>query len=343
MDISEKLDIFLITYNRAKKLDKTLSQILAIDSPIKDFTITVIDNNSTDDTSLIVQKYQKTNPNLLYEKNKYNIGGNGNIARTFEKATKEYIWILCDDDNYFWDGWNEVETAILNKEEAIVISDIDFPQLNNAQLFAQTSFLPGVIYKTSNVDDDVIIGMQYNISNMFPHMVLSAKLFNDEKQFKIISNPIVIYGGDEGPVEETYTRGVKNYHPLMFQLSYTAAYANTLWFIKNKKLRAELSHRKFYYPKFNSAEVFYDNCKNKFQNSCYNLFCIYNVLDFWSKIKFVLNFICFYTLYKIIYIYTKEDYDKINNIIVKRLRIRLFSKLKTNIYTYKYKSTEVTQ
>lgn len=33
--ISDSLDIFLITYNRAKSLDKTLSQILSVESQYK--------------------------------------------------------------------------------------------------------------------------------------------------------------------------------------------------------------------------------------------------------------------------------------------------------------------
>ena len=56
--ISDSLDIFLITYNRAKSLDKTLSQILSVESPIRDFEIQIIDNNSTDNTREIVAKWQ---------------------------------------------------------------------------------------------------------------------------------------------------------------------------------------------------------------------------------------------------------------------------------------------
>ena len=58
-NISEQLDIFIITYNRAAKLESTFEQIFISSSPIRNFEIVVIDNNSTDDTALIVQKYQK--------------------------------------------------------------------------------------------------------------------------------------------------------------------------------------------------------------------------------------------------------------------------------------------
>ena len=53
--ISNLLDIFIITYNRANKLNKTLEQVLSQNSPIKDFEITIIDNNSTDHTKEIVE------------------------------------------------------------------------------------------------------------------------------------------------------------------------------------------------------------------------------------------------------------------------------------------------
>ena len=46
MSISEKLDIVLITYNRKESLKNTLEQISTENSPIKNFKITILNNNS---------------------------------------------------------------------------------------------------------------------------------------------------------------------------------------------------------------------------------------------------------------------------------------------------------
>lgn len=77
----DKLEIFLITFNRASKLDNTLKQLLDKNSPIRNFSTTIIDNNSKDNTALVVQKYQSQYKNIQYIKNKYNIGGNANIVK----------------------------------------------------------------------------------------------------------------------------------------------------------------------------------------------------------------------------------------------------------------------
>lgn len=339
MSISEKIDIFLITYNRAQKLKKTLGFLFAPNSPIKDFEILVIDNNSTDSTPQVVREFAQKFPNLKYKKNRYNIGGNGNIARTFELAQKKYVWILCDDDEFCWDAWSEIEQAIQNEEEAIIVGNTDNPQLNIAQLFGQTSFLPSMIYKTSNIDEDVILNMQFNISNMFPHMALAAKLINENKSFKIISKPIVIYKGDELPPEKTYMRGYneKKIHPYMAKMSYFAGYANTTALIKDKKVRDFIvNKRRFLSPYLTSAEIFFDN-EMKFGGSLYNLLCVFCALNAFERIKFIINWVLFNTVYRIIYFYKNEMFDEETSEVTTFVRVRLFYYIKTRLFKFKRK------
>ena len=332
--IAELLDIYIITFNRSKSLDKTLEQILNKVSPIKDFEIKIIDNNSSDNTSLIIQKWQKNHPNIKYIKNKYNIGGNANIVKAFLDASKQYVWVLCDDDEYQWDSWNEVELAIYNNESAIVVGNTDEPQINIVQLFAQTSFVPGVIYKTSLIDAEVIDNMTYNISNMFPHMAISAKLINENFSFKIISKEIVIYNSPDIFLEQTYTRGVlnENLHPFRKNLMYLAGYANTTQLIKDKNLRNNiLCNRRFYKPSINSVELFALN-DIKYNGSSYNLTCIFLALNFWSRVKFLLNFFIYKIFGKIFYIYKSEYIDKKTNNIIIDYRVKIFSIIKTKLF-----------
>ena len=92
--IKDSLEIIVITYNRAKYLERTFAQIFAPESPVRDFDITVLDNKSTDNTAQVVAEYQKRFPNLRHVVNNRNIGGNANIAKAFTEAKKEYLWIL---------------------------------------------------------------------------------------------------------------------------------------------------------------------------------------------------------------------------------------------------------
>ena len=339
--ISELLDIYIITFNRAKALDKTFEQILAENSPINDYEIQIIDNNSSDNTSLIVQKWQKNHPNIKYTKNKYNIGGNANIMKAFYNAKKDYVWVLADNDLYSWESWSEVEKAILNQKDAVMVSTYEVPKLNVAQFFIQTTFLPGVIYKTSLIDNEVMGNMAYNISNMFPHLALSAKLINEKRDTYIVSKAIIDVGDntDEKTGEYIYTRGYEQscVHKLMKDLNWMAGYANSLYMISDKKTRNYIAtHNLFYMSKLNSAEVFFLN--NKLSNgSLYNLLSIFCVLNFWNKIQFLINWLFYYTLFRIVYIYSGTTRPDIKGFIYKQYRIRILNLIKTKLFKLKIK------
>lgn len=333
--IINKLEIILITFNRASRLENTLKQLLDKDSPIKDFPITVIDNNSTDDTASVVEKFQSANPNLLYEKNKYNIGGDGNIVKAFYKASKEYIWVLADNDDFSWDNWSAVEKEINRQADAIVVATYECPKLNIANLFLQAAFLPGVIYKTSNIDNTVMLNMNFNISNMFPHLAFFAKLINEHKDITILDDPIVLPGNNaDEKGKYSYLRGYEEgfVHPLQKGLNWIRGYANSLYLIKDLKTRNYIISQYTFYPKLNSADIFFyrDNASDK--NNLYNYLCVFAVLSFWDKIRFLINVILYFTIYQIIYVYRRDSFNVEENKHIIRFDIRLFKFMKTKLF-----------
>lgn len=331
--VIDKLEIFLITFNRASKLENTLKQLLNENSPINDFQITIVDNNSKDNTALVVQKYQSQHKNILYVKNRYNIGGNANIVKAFYKAKKEYVWVLADNDNYSWENWWQVEQEINNKADAIVVATYECPKFDIAQLFLQTTFLPGVIYRTSNIDDTVIGNMEFNISNMFPHLALSAKLINEEKTFAILDSPIVMLGANEDEEgNHAYTRGYDGFiHPLFKGMNWISGYANSLHLIKDTKIRNYIiSHNRFC-AALNSAKLFF--YRDKFsEGSLYNYLCVFTVLSACDKIKFIINFILYLTIYKIIYIHRRDIFITEENKHIIRIDVILFTIIKTRLF-----------
>lgn len=331
--LMDKLEIFLITYNRASMLQKTLMQILDEKSPIKDFPITIMDNNSSDDTAFIVQQYQSRYPNLRYKKNKYNIGGNANIVQAFYKASKEYVWVLADNDNYSWEAWEQVKQEIDKQVDAIVVATYEHPKLDVAQLFLQTTFLPGVIYKTSNIDDTVMGNMEFNISNLFPHLALSAKLINEKKNISIIDKPIVSVGSNENELGEyTYTRGFRGYiHPLQKGMNWISGYANSLHLIKNPKIRNYIISHNSFGTELNSAKLFFYKDKAADKN-LYNYLCVFAVLSSWNKLKFIMDFILYLTIYKIIFISHRKVFNKNSNEYVIQFDLRLFGFIKTKLF-----------
>ncbi|MCR5592620.1 MAG: glycosyltransferase family 2 protein [Saccharofermentans sp.] len=93
------LEVYILTYNRADYLRESIESVLA--SSFKDFTLTVVDNCSTDNTRQVVESF--ADPRLKYVKHDQNIGGIGNINSAIKMAAADYIVLFHDDDKMHHD------------------------------------------------------------------------------------------------------------------------------------------------------------------------------------------------------------------------------------------------
>ena len=174
MKLKEKLQIYIITYNRKEKFKRTLDFIFADSSPIKDLDITILDNASTDGTSELIEDYRQKHPNITHIKHPINIGGNPNICRAFEmgaSCNKEYFWVLCDDDYFDFSNWYEVEEQIEKGTDIICLSNYVFEKPeqfdDKAYQLYQLTFVPAGIYKSSLITNNVLMTMYDSIYKMF--------------------------------------------------------------------------------------------------------------------------------------------------------------------------------
>ncbi len=320
------LNIFLVTYNRKNKLKQTLDALLAENSPIKNFKITILDNCSTDGSSELIEEYCSRYTNLKHIRRNRNIGGNANIAGAFELAKAKYMWILCDNDNYCWDSWKEVEQAMAENADAIFVSTFNWPDVDIAHAFVQSTFVPGVIYKTANIDDNVMENIEYNISHMFPHAVLFGKLVNENKDLRYVSKDIVTIGPNE---KNAFFRGNDRnaLHPIRRKLNWDVGYALTLLFINDKKLRNYIATHKLNSYSINTITIIRAN-----SYSLYNLFSIFYALSTLQRILFLLKYIYSKTLFYIMYIGPIYKRDK-NMIYYKKIQIRLLYFIKITFKT----------
>lgn len=95
------LSICIPTYNRADVLPECLNSILIQlqDTELKDkVEIVISDNNSQDNTTGLIKKYQAKYKNIRYYKNKTNIGPAANAVKVASLALGKYIWFFSDDD-----------------------------------------------------------------------------------------------------------------------------------------------------------------------------------------------------------------------------------------------------
>lgn len=88
------IDIFVVTYNRANYLKKSIKSIL--DQTYHKFNLIIIDNCSTDNTKQIVNEFHDSR--IQYICHEKNIGGIGNINYAMTHAKSEYFMVFHDDD-----------------------------------------------------------------------------------------------------------------------------------------------------------------------------------------------------------------------------------------------------
>lgn len=288
--LNDFLEIILVTYNRKGHLTNTLEQIMSETSPVKDLDITILDNKSTDGSSELIEEYTRKHPNIKHIRHNRNIGGNGNIARAFELASKEYLWVICDDDNYDWTYWREIENAIKQKKDIIIHSKCELQyskKKNIGKLLRQLTFLPGSIIKTDLVTDDIMQNSMANIQNMFPHLAIYCHVINEGKEIFVTEHEIV----KRGECAQTdYIRGFeKEIHPRIQDMFFTVGFINSVQMIKDKKLRKFIIDNMD--PKdigfFRAISKGFRNNRIQYHNSFRNFCDVINGLSFVQKIQFL--------------------------------------------------------
>lgn len=268
MSVKDKLQIILITYNRAKHVQKTFEQFFCEGSPVRDCDFIVQDNNSTDNTHEIVADWQKKYPNIKYSKNKYNLGISGNIARAMEVADKDYAWIIGDDDKFDWSNWQEVENAINNNEKVICVARYVIPdkykQEISYQLF-QLTFITGGIYSTQLFNDTTIKNAFDNIYTLFPHLAPIVSHINAGKKIYVVDKAISDNGMDIKNTDCSYIRGAKNLDDVYTRtktMSWIVGYCNILSNLKDENLKHEAIKVAIPYKDiYGNYENFYNHMK----------------------------------------------------------------------------------
>ncbi len=305
----EQLEILIPTYNRKPHITRTLRQLTAPESPVRNCSITVLDNCSTDGSSEVIAAFAAKFSNIKHICHAKNIGGNANITRAYELAKKPYVWVVCDDDSFRWDAWGEIEAALQTGGYDLLLTRKD--DLNGtsdlARIFRQCTFVPACIYRTAIITGGVLMNMYNNIPNMFPHLALAAQVLNQKGRIFLPQGEIMdvctfdaVTSGDEHT-----TRGAqKTYVPATTtHMFWTVGFINSTQLVQDKKLRAYIldhvgnhgffgyiwgSFRKNYthYGGFalNKASVrSVLNCRQKFQ---FDVACLLlSVLTLWHRKK----------------------------------------------------------
>lgn len=171
-----KLDVYILTYNRAKYLSETIRSVL--NQSYSEFTLYILDNCSTDDTPSVVTEF--IDERLHYIRHEKNIGGIGNLNYALEHCKADYCVIFHDDDLMCEDFlMKEVEILESNEDIDIVscncfnidensnVIEKEYPickdifftdfdkMLDDYLMFQKTLCFPTIMYRMKMVRDNM--------------------------------------------------------------------------------------------------------------------------------------------------------------------------------------------
>lgn len=332
--LKEELDILLITFNRRHKLEFIVSDILSDNSPIKNCSITFLDNCSTDGTSEFLEELSKKHKNVKHIRHTMNIGGNANIVRALETVSKEkkYFWILCDDDRLDFTYWNNIQEALKsNRYDAIQV--YSHPMVFSGKTYKEklskfiieAAFVPGTIHKSENITDSVIFNAYINIHALFPHLSLVSSIINASKNIYFSDyNNNIVNQNQESDSEENRGKNRVNIHYQAKRIDWNTGFAISMYMINDKELVTECIKRasSFYGATFEGfIKQFAPNyIKMKYYD---NILDIYDTCDDLQKKKLI----------EMIKYISKTDI-KINDIKTKYIGIHLFTILLKKTFQY---------
>ena len=93
--INPLISIVIPTFNQSEMLDFLFNQHIKL---FKKYNISVIvsDNASTDDTAIVVRKWQKESSLISYYRNSKNIGFDKNVMVALSYSGATYAWLMGD-------------------------------------------------------------------------------------------------------------------------------------------------------------------------------------------------------------------------------------------------------
>lgn len=123
-DSSPILGICIPTYNRASILRNNLIRVIKVVERYK-LPIYISDNCSTDNTTEVVFEMKTLYKNIVYSKNKENLGVDRNFEKVLKLCDEPYAWLLGDDDTIDSDIKIIMEILADKKPDILMLGEDD--------------------------------------------------------------------------------------------------------------------------------------------------------------------------------------------------------------------------
>lgn len=208
------LSICVPTYNRSEEIkalnDSFLVKVLDIYG--EDVEVRVCDNS--DD---VIAEFNRANldERIKYSKNDGNIGFAGNVLRCASLAEGEYLWLLPDNDDVLWDGFESMmDTLQQRSSDCFLVPyvmknhfgntiEFNYDFLESGRnytafdvLSSNPGFLPFVLLSSGIVrlDKSCIGEIRDKLSgNIFVQIALLLSMLQDMAAIQVLQRPVIDY------------------------------------------------------------------------------------------------------------------------------------------------------
>ena len=280
-NIENLLDIIIITENSEKEIEKLLFNILSDSSIIRNCNITIVDNNSLDNTRNIVENLTSKYNNIKLIHNKRNIG-KAIYIKSLEIAEKNYFLILDSKVNINLDFLKSIKDIILSlKYDVITLTSSismederlkkcikDKMNKNNVKFLKyilENLDYSNSIYKKDIISNTLLLNSYAVLYTGFPHSPLLTHNINN--------NNNNIYFSDKSIIDNVNKYDNTHELKLYFLIS--------LLGIQNKYIYNSLKRYLQVYKVKNNIEKFYpfiytvlSNNLSKFKYFCKNKYLV---------------------------------------------------------------------
>jgi glycosyltransferase involved in cell wall biosynthesis len=190
MNPDTSITIAIPTYNRAKTVLKTLASL----SPIfekSNTQILVIDNGSTDETSLLIKEAFSQVNNLSIIRYEHNFGFLESFLRLFDNCTTEYLFVLSDEDQVSLGAFPGLLHYITRKQPGFLSTDfyntfglyrgskISRP-ITYLEIEKSAFYISGLVFRT-DISQNLISEIRNNLTEnsfvlLYPQTYLALRL-----------------------------------------------------------------------------------------------------------------------------------------------------------------------
>jgi len=285
------ISICIPTYNRVMQLEKCLNSIYSQIGNDSLFEVLVSNNNSSDSTEDVINKYLNLYDNLIYNKNEINIGPDKNIAITIEKSKGKYM-ILHGDDDYFKENtiYPLMDVINNNSESSLLFINVLSNKDNVAIYNGVNEFLQATSIAASFISSIIIKREAFNkikepfkyIDTSFNQIYLQYSILLDNPTFSLINRSIFDY---EGTNPNGYNFGkvfIKNYLDILYYFTQYGISEEIIiqdklkvlqttllpWYkrIIDNKIDIDMDNFESYFTEYYKNEPYYEEAVNSFNS-----------------------------------------------------------------------------